>query len=108
MKICQSEYLDTGQVGDVSVQRHAFVGGAGLADGHGDAQDGVGAQVVLVVGAVQLQHHCVNVFLVDGVQVGFDQCGGNDVVDIVHGLDHSLAVPFGLVFVPQLQSLINA
>ena len=33
---------------------------SGLARGHGDAEDGVGAQVALVLGTVELQHQIVD------------------------------------------------
>lgn len=101
------DLLDPSQVGDVLVQGDALVGGAGLADGHGHAQDGVGAQLALVLGAVQLQHDLVNAGLVAEVHVLADQGGGDDVVHVGDGLGDALAVPFGLDLVPQLQSLIN-
>merc|ERR1712012_1073791 len=94
-----NDILDPSQIRDVSVQRHAFMGGTGLAHGHRNAQNSVSAQVVLVVRAVQLQHHFVDILLVDGIQVGSDQGRGDDVVDIVDGFGHSLAVPFGFLLV---------
>ena len=81
--------------------------GSGLADGHGHAQDSVCAQVVLVVGPVQLEHHLVDFTLVHGVNVGSLEGGGDHVVHVVHGLCHALAVPLGLVLVAELKSLID-
>jgi len=36
------------------------VGSSGLADSHGDAEDGVGSKLVLVVRSVQLNHQLVD------------------------------------------------
>ena len=101
------DLLDAGKIGNVLVQGDSLVSSSGLAHGHGDAKDGVGAKLVLVVGAVHLQHHVVDLGLLDRIQVLLDQSRGDDVVDIADGLGDSLAVPVGLVLVSQLQSLIN-
>ncbi len=85
-----------------------FVCSSGLADCHGNSQDGIGSQLVFVVCSVQLDHHLIDLSLVDRVNVGRDQSGSDDLVDIVDSLGHTLAMPLGLVLVPQLQSLINA
>jgi hypothetical protein len=42
------------------LSQFTFVGRSGLARSHGDAEDGVGAKVALVVGAVQLDHEVVD------------------------------------------------
>ena len=64
------------------------MGSAGLADGHGDAEDGVGAQLALVLGAVQLEHDLVDLLLLNGVQAVLHQLRGDDVVHVVHRLCH--------------------
>jgi hypothetical protein len=59
---------------------------SGLADGHGDAEDGVGAQLALVLRAVQLEHDLVDLLLLDGVEAHAHQLRGDDVVHVVHRL----------------------
>ena len=76
-------------------------GGPGGGDGH--RQNGVGAQIGLVLCAVCLDHG-----LVDGVDVqGVLAAEGavDDGVHIVHSLGNTLAAKAGLVTVAQLQSL---
>ena len=102
------DLLDAGQVGDVAVEGHVLVGRAGLAHGHGDAEDGVGAQAVLVVGAVQLEHEGIDLLLVDGVQAGLDELWCDLGVDVGDGLVDALAVVDGLVLVAELEGLIDA
>ena len=51
----------------VAKQRQAAVIGRGMGHGQRHAQDGVGAQVLLVLGAVQLDHPLVERDLVEGV-----------------------------------------
>ena len=56
-----------GQVREVLPERHALGGGAGLAGRHRDAQDRVGAERLLVRGAVHLDHLGVERLLVGRV-----------------------------------------
>ena len=55
------------QIGDVRVQRHALGLGGSLGRGQGHGEDGVGAQLGLVLGTVQLDHGAVQGFLVGRV-----------------------------------------
>ena len=41
--------------------------GTHLADGHGDGEDGVGAEGALVLGAVELDHEVIELLLLGGV-----------------------------------------
>ncbi len=52
---------------------------SGLASSHGDSEDGVGSQLVLVLSAVQLQHQVVEASLVDWVNIGSNDCRGDDL-----------------------------
>ena len=79
---------------------------AHLAHSHADTEDGVGSQLVLVVGAVQAQlketklvslsrpiwgkiyHELVDLLLLDGVHALGDDLRGDHVVDVVHSLRH--------------------
>merc|ERR1719468_704040 len=103
-----NDILDSSQISNVSVQRNTFMCSASFANSHGHSKDRISAQIVLVVCTVQLEHHLIDVLLVDGVKIGTHQGWGNGLVDIVNGLSHALAVPLGLVLVPQFKSLINA
>ena len=101
----QGQYAGVGPA-DVLVERQAGFFGGGLGHGQRDAQDGVGAQLALVFGAVQLDHAHVDADLVDGVHA--DQVFGDDVVDVVDGLEDALAEVALLVAVAQLHGLALA
>ncbi|KAL2290733.1 hypothetical protein FJTKL_14732 [Diaporthe vaccinii] len=98
--------LGSGEVGDVSVQRDALLSGTGLGNSQGDTEDGVGAELGLVGGAIQLDQEVVDGSLVLDVQAGLDQLGGDDCVDVLDGLQDTLAAPLGLVAITELASLV--
>jgi len=88
---------------DVAVQRQFGGLGGGVQGGQGDAEDGVGAQLALVRGAVELDHQVVEGALVGGIHA--DDLRSDD---LVHGLDrvqHTLAAVDGLVAIAALPSL---
>ncbi len=88
---------------DVAVQRQAGGLGGSVQSSQGDAQDGVGAQLALVRGAVELDHQVVQSALVSSVHA--DDLRSDD---LVHGLDrvkNALAAVDGLVAVATLPSL---
>src|SRR5690606_16527558 len=89
------------QVGDVRVQRHTLGLGSGLGGSQGDSQDGVGAQLGLVVGTVQLDHGAVQGSLVQRVATNQQLTDG--AIDVGDGLEHALAQVTALVAVAQLQ-----
>ena len=60
----------------------AFGGGAG--DGHGDGEDGVGAELGFVLGAVDVDHGGVDEALVGGVHAG--EFGAEDGLDVFYGV----------------------
>ena len=64
-----------------------------LAHGHGDPQDSIGTQLVLVLSAIQSQHEAINLLLLHRVHALGHYLRGYQVVHIVHSLLHSLAVP---------------
>ena len=80
--------------------------GGGLSGGQGDAEDGVGAELALVGGAVELEHEAIETALVGSVET--DDLRGDDVVDVGDGLLDSLAAVAGLVAVAQLDGLEGA
>lgn len=90
----------------MSVQRDALLSGTGLGNSQGDTKDGVGAELGLVGGAIQLDQEVVDGGLVLDVQAGLDQLGGDDCVDVLDGLQYTLAGPLGLVTITELAGLV--
>ena len=91
---------------DVLVQGQVEVVGCGLCHGERYAEDGVGAEVALGVGAVELEH-----FLVDGNLVQSAHAAeslGDGAVDIGRCLEHALAHVAALVAVAELEGLVDA
>lgn len=78
--------LGTGEVGDVSVERDTLLSSTSLGDSQADTQDGVGTQVVLVGGAIELVEELIDLGLVLDIQVLLDDGRANLVVDIGDGL----------------------
>ena len=86
-----------------AVQRDIQAGGRRAGAGDGDSQDGIGAQVALVLGAVGFDHRSV-----DGVNIGSvhaQQGVVDDGIDVFDRLLHALAQIAGLVAVAQLEGL---
>jgi hypothetical protein len=73
----------------VGVERDTLLGGGGLGHSHGDTEDGVGANLGLVGGAIKLVEESVNGGLVLDVEVLLDKSRGNDLVDVGNGLGHT-------------------
>ena len=86
----------------VAPQRLAGVGRSGLGHRQRDAQQGVGAQAALVVGAVEVDHRPVQAGLVGGLAAG--HLRRDLAVDVLHRLGDALAAP-GLAAVAQLDGL---
>ncbi len=91
---------------DIFVERHACLFGSSLGNSQGDPQDGVGTQVALEFGAVNLQHPLVDPHLITGFHA--DQFISDLVVDIIHRLQHPFAQVAAFVAVPQFQCLTLA
>jgi hypothetical protein len=100
--------LGTSQVGDVCVERDTLLGSRGLCDGHGDTEDGVGAQVGLVFGAIELVEESVYGGLVLDVELLLDEGRGNGVVDVADSLGDTLTTPLGLVSIAEFAGLVRA
>jgi hypothetical protein len=98
--------LDTGEVGEVDVERDTLsqrsclardeekkrtekthlLGGGSLSDGHGDTEDGVSSELALVGGTVELDEELVDGLLVGDVEGSLDERRGDHVVDVGNGL----------------------
>ena len=90
----------------VAEQRQPAVVGRGMGGGQRHAQDGVGPQLLLVLGAVQLDHAVVQGGLIQGVHAA--KLVGQLAVDVVDGLQDPLAEVLGLVAVAEFPGLVDA
>jgi hypothetical protein len=84
--------LGAGKVGDVSVKGNTLLGGSGLGNGQGDTEDGVGTEVTLVGGSIELVQELVNLGLVLDIDVLLDDGGANGLVDVLDGLEDTCRV----------------
>ena len=100
--------LGASKVGDVSIEGNILLGGTGLGDGERDTEDGVGAELGLVGGAIEVDEELVNLGLVLDVNVLLDESGADDLVHVLDGLENTLASPLGLVTIAELASLVLA
>ncbi len=81
---------------EVTIKRQAGGFRGCLGGGHGDAEDGVGAELGFVFGAVEFDHEVIEFFLVAGVLS--EDGGGDFFVDVVDGFEGAFAaVAFGVV-----------
>ena len=76
-------------VAQVAIEGLAQLRGRRVGRRHGNAQDGVGAQLGLGLCAIQVDHHAIEPRLVEGRKS--DQVRAQGLVDITHGLEHAFA-----------------
>ena len=88
---------------EVLVQGQVCRLSSSLGHGQGNAQDSVGAQLALVVGAVQSNHGCVNSALVGSLDA--DNLFSDFFDNRLHCAQNTLAQVYGLVAVTALNSL---
>jgi hypothetical protein len=100
--------LGASQVGDVGVERDTLLGSCGLCDGHGDTEDGVGTQLLLVLCAIELVQEGIDGGLVLDIDLLLDEGRGDGVVDVGDSLGDTLAAPLGLVAIAKLAGLVGA
>ena len=81
--------LDAGEVREVLVEGDALLGGAGIGDGNGDAENGVGAELALIGAAVELDQEVVDLLLLRDLEARLDQLGRDRLVDVRDGLEHT-------------------
>lgn len=72
-----------------------LVSGTGLGNGHGDTEDGVGAELALVGGTVKLDEEVIDLLLRGDGDLGVNQSGGNDLVDVLDGLGDTYTIRDG-------------
>ncbi len=90
----------------VAIERNLQGVGRGPRAGHGDRQDRIGAQLSLVLRAVQRNHGGIDQALVGRIHAR--QFGGHHALHIFYGVQHSLAQVMRLVAVAQLHGLVLA
>ena len=78
----------------------------GLGDGERNAEDGVGAEVLLERRSVEGEHRLVESDLVIGISA--DDGGGDDFVDVLDGLENTLSSVSRLVAVSQFEGFVLA
>lgn len=78
--------LGSRKIGDVGIERNALLSSTGLGNGHADTEDGVGSEVRLVDGAIELVQELVDLGLVLDVDVLLDDGGADRLVDVLDGL----------------------
>ena len=86
---------------NVTVQRQACVFSCGARHCHRHCQHGIGAQTALVIRAVQVQHHLVDVSLLRRVQT--DQGLSDFAVDIVNRLQNAFAQVTAFIAITHFQ-----
>jgi hypothetical protein len=84
--------LGAGKVGDVSVEGNTLLSGGSLGDGQGNTEDGVGTEVTLVGGSIELVQELVNLGLFLNIDVLLDDGGANGLVDVLDGLEDTFRV----------------
>jgi hypothetical protein len=90
----------------VSIERDALLGSTGLCDSEADTENGVGSQLGLVGGSVEVDEELVDFSLVLDVGDLLDGGRGNDLIDVLDRLENTLATPLGLVTIAELASLV--
>lgn len=120
--------LDTGEVGEVLVERDTLLSGSGLRDGDGYTEDGVSTELALVGGTVELDQEVIDLLLLGDLEASLKDGGCDDVVDVSNGLEDTcsrrnrvsrlypqgicawkltLSNVVGLVVVTELDSLVD-
>ena len=86
---------------DVTVQRQACVFSRGTRHSHRHCQHRIGAQTAFVIGAVQVQHHLVDVSLFRRIQT--NQGLSDFAVDIVNRLQNAFAQVTAFIAITHFQ-----
>tara|TARA_R110002003_G_scaffold110_17_gene9368 strand:+ start:3190 stop:3588 length:399 start_codon:yes stop_codon:yes gene_type:complete len=85
--------LGASQVGNVCVERDTLFSSCSLCDGHRYAEDGICAQLFLVLCAIKLVQEGIDSGLVLDIDLLLDESRRNGVVDIGDSLGDALTAP---------------
>ena len=96
-----------GQLRKVLVEWHVLLASASLGSSDRNTQDGIGTELTLIGGAVQLDQEVVNLFLGRDRNARLDQLRGDHVVHVGNSLVDTLADPLARVLVTQLDGLVH-
>lgn len=92
----------------MGVERDTLLSSTSLGDSQGDTENGVGSELGLVGGSIEVDEELVDLGLVLDIKVLLDQSRGNDGVDVLNSLGDTLASPLGLVTIAELAGLVLA
>lgn len=90
------------------IEGNALLSGSSLGNSHGHSENGVGTQLLLVLGAIELVQERVYCGLVLHIDLLLDEGRGDGVVDVADRLGDTLATPLGLVSIAEFASLVGA
>lgn len=79
--------LDTGKLSKVLVEGDALLGGSSLSDSNRNTEDGVSTELALVGSTIELDQEVVDLLLLSDLELGLDELGCDDVVDICDSLE---------------------
>lgn len=91
----------------MGIEGHGLLSSTSLGNGQADTKDGVGTELGLVGGSIEVNQELVDLGLVLDINVLLDDSGANGLVDVLDGLKDALAAPLGLVAVAELASLVS-
>jgi hypothetical protein len=98
--------MGTGSAAEVSIQGQGKRCSRCAGCGHGDREDGVGAEASFVFGAVELDHPLIEVALVRGIEIG--QGFGDFAVYVFDCFEYAFAEETLVVAVAQLDRFVFA
>jgi hypothetical protein len=90
----------------VCVERDTLLGSCGLCDGHGDTENGIGTQLLLVLCAIELVQEGIDSGLVLDVNLLLDESRGNGVVDVGNSLGDTLTAPLCLISIAEFAGFV--
>lgn len=76
--------------------------GPSLGDSQRDTQNGVGSELGFVRGAVELNQELIDLGLLSNVEVLCNHGWANGLVNVLDGLENTLASPLGFITVTEL------
>lgn len=66
-----------------------LLGSGGLGNSHRDTEDGVGSELALVGGTIEVDEELIDLLLLGDIEFGLDELGGDNVVDVGDSLGYT-------------------